>query len=174
MTLAISILASKRQQRFTRREWLTVAQNGWGCTEAMAAGIVNGDNEDWPYVYFDTVHTGVEFRKSDAEFFDENGSQKDLYEIVLTMTEDTAPYASWHVRQGITPENTKPPFPEYRPGDLFTPHPDPTKSKFVFKFVGRTDDTFTLSTASNIVSTTLLLLLSPQSSRSELSQNVSL
>lgn len=66
------------------------------------------------------------------------------------MTEDTAPYASWHVRQGITPENTKPPYPEYRPGDLFVPHPDPKKAAFVFKFVGRTDDTFTLSTASNI------------------------
>ncbi|KAK7706321.1 hypothetical protein SLS64_007661 [Diaporthe eres] len=116
----------------------------------FGGGIVNGDNEDWQYVYFDTVHTGVQFRKSDAEFFDEHGSQVPLYEIVLTMTEDTAPYASWHVRQGITPENTKPPYPEYRPGDLFIPHPDPEKAKFVFKFVGRTDDTFTLSTASNI------------------------
>lgn len=135
---------------YHRRKWLTVAQNGWGCTEAMAAGIVRADNEDWPYVYFDTVHTGVEFRKSDAEFFDGDGSQVQLYEIVLTMTDDTAPYASWHVRQGITPENTKPPYPEYRPGDLFTPHPDPAKAPFVFKFVGRTDDTFTLSTASNI------------------------
>lgn len=116
----------------------------------MAAGLVRGDNEDWPYVYFDTLHTGIQFRRSDAEFFDEHGSQVPLYEIVLTMTDETAPYASWHVRQGMTPDNTKPPYPEYRPGDLWTPHPDPEKAPFVFKFAGRTDDTFTLSTASNI------------------------
>ncbi|KAK2602112.1 hypothetical protein N8I77_008672 [Diaporthe amygdali] len=128
----------------------THIQNGWGCTEAMAAGLVRADNEDWPYVYFDTIHTGIEFRKSNAEFFDEHGLQVPLYEIVLTMNEKNAPYASWHVRQGMTPENARPPYPEYRPGDLWTPHPDPEKAAFVFKFVGRTDDTFTLSTASNI------------------------
>lgn len=66
------------------------------------------------------------------------------------MSEKTAPYASWHVRQGITPENTKGPYPEFRPGDLWTPHPDPEKSSYVFEFVGRTDDTFSLSSASNI------------------------
>ncbi|KAL1850999.1 hypothetical protein Daus18300_012733 [Diaporthe australafricana] len=93
---------------------------------------------------------GIQFRRSEAEFFDERGSQVPLYEIVLTMTDETAPYASWHVRQGMTPDNTKPPYPEYRPGDLWTPHPDLEKAPFVFKFAGRTDDTFTLSTASNI------------------------
>lgn len=66
------------------------------------------------------------------------------------MDEKTAPYAPWHVRQGMTLENTPKPYPEYHIGDLWTPHPDPAKSSFVFKFAGRTDDTFTLSSASNI------------------------
>lgn len=115
----------------------------------MATGVLRADSEDHAYVYFDTVNTGIEFRKSSAEFFDE-GSQLPLYELVFTMNEETAHYATWHVRQGITPENTKPPYPEYRIGDLWTPHPDPAKASYVFRFVGRTDDTFTLSSASNI------------------------
>ncbi|ROV93607.1 hypothetical protein VMCG_08113 [Cytospora schulzeri] len=124
-------------------------QNGWGCTEAMSPGLLKADREDHAYVYFDTVHTGIEFRESPVEIFEE-GIRVPVYEIVLTMSEETAPYASWHVRQGITPENTKGPYPEFRPGDLWTPHPDPAKASYVFKFVGRTDDTFTLSSASNI------------------------
>lgn len=115
----------------------------------MASGLLKADREDHAYIYFDTVNTGIEFRKSEAELFDD-GSQLPVYEMVLTMNEDTAPWASWHARQGITPENTKPPYPEFHPGDLFTPHPDPEKASYVFKFVGRTDDTFTLSSASNI------------------------
>lgn len=115
----------------------------------MASGLLKADREDHAYIYFDTVNTGIEFRKSEAELFDD-GSQLPVYEMVLTMNEDTAPWASWHARQGITPENTKPPYPEFHPGDLFTPHPDPGKASYVFKFVGRTDDTFTLSSASNI------------------------
>lgn len=124
-------------------------QNGYGATEAMATGVLRADSEDYAYVYFDTVNTGIEFRKSSAELFDE-GCRVPLYEIVFTMNEKTAHYATWHVRQGITPENTTPPYPEYRIGDLWTPHPDPAKSSYVFRFVGRIDDTFTLSSASNI------------------------
>lgn len=115
----------------------------------MAPGLLKADREDHAYVYFETVNTGIEFRKSEAELFDD-GIQVPVYEIVLTMNEDTAPYASWHVRQGITPENTQPPYPEFHPGDLWTPHPDPEKASYAYKFVGRTDDTFTLSSASNI------------------------
>lgn len=124
-------------------------QNGWACTEAMAPGLLKADREDHAYVYFDTVNTGIEFRKSQVEIFEE-GSQVPVYEIVLTMSEKTAPYASWHIRQGITTENTKGPYPEFHPGDLWTPHPDPEKCSYVFKFIGRIDDTFTLSSASNI------------------------
>ncbi|KUI71790.1 Acetyl-coenzyme A synthetase 1 [Cytospora mali] len=127
----------------------THIQNGWGCTEAIAPCLLKADREDHAYVYFDTVNTGIEFRKSQAVLFDE-GSQVQVYEIVLTMNEKVAPFASWHVRQGMTPENTKPPYPDFYPGDLWTAHPDPEKASYVFKFVGRTDDTFTLSSASNI------------------------
>lgn len=128
---------------------LTVTQNAWGCTEAMAPGLLKADREDHTYVCFDTVHTGNTFRESPVQVF-ENGSQVPVYELVLTMSEETAPYASWHFRQGITPDNTKPPYPEFRPGDLWAPHPDPEKASYVFKFIGRIDDTFTLSSASNI------------------------
>lgn len=117
----------------------------------MATSLLMADPQDHAYVYFDTEHTGIVFRPSPAEFFDtESGARLPLYEVVFTMDEKTAPCASWHFRQGITPANTPPPYPEYRIGDLWTPHPDPAKASYVFKFAGRTDDTFTLSSASNI------------------------
>lgn len=115
----------------------------------MSPGLLKAEREDHAYVYFDTVHTGIEFRKSTVEVF-ERGYLVPVYELVLTMNDKTAPYASWHVRQGMTLDNTSRPYPEYRPGDLWTPHPDPRKTSYVFKFFGRTDDTFTLSSASNI------------------------
>lgn len=115
----------------------------------MATNLLMADREDHAYVYFDIENSGLEFRESPAEFFDE-GSRLPLYEVVFTMNERTAPFSSWHFRQGITAENTKAPYPEYRIGDLWTPHPDPAKASYVFKFVGRTDDTFTLSSTLNI------------------------
>lgn len=119
----------------------------------MATALLQADREDHAYVYFDTQHTGITFRPSPAEFFDTaTGARLPLFEVVFTMDNDTAPYASWHFRQGWTPATLKQqqPYPEYRIGDLFTPHPDPAKAAYVFRFVGRTDDTFTLSSASNI------------------------
>lgn len=119
----------------------------------MATSLLVADNQDHAYVYFDTQYTGITFRPHPAEFFDtETGDRLPLYEVVFTMDDDTAPYASWHFRQGMTPETLghKKPYPEYRIGDLWTPHPDPQKAPYVFRFVGRTDDTFTLSSASNI------------------------
>lgn len=117
----------------------------------MATGLLTAEPEDYAYVYFDTKHTGLVFRPSPAEFFDaDTGDRLPLYEVVCTMDDDTAPFASWHFCQGLTPANTPRPYPEYRIGDLWTPHPDPAKAAYVFRFVGRTDDTFTLSSASNI------------------------
>lgn len=126
----------------------------------MATALLEADPQDHAYVYFDTHHTGVAFRPSPAEFFDVTnanttgaaGTRLPLFELVLTMDDATAPYASWHFRQGLTPETLRyqKPYPEYRIGDLWTPHPDPAKAGYVFRFVGRVDDTFTLSSASNI------------------------
>lgn len=127
----------------------------------MATALLQADPEDHAYVYFDTQHTGITFRPSPAEFFDTaTGARLPLFEVVFTMDDATAPYASWHFRQGWTPATLKAKaaaakqqleaYPEYRIGDLFTPHPDPAKAAYVFRFVGRTDDTFTLSSASNI------------------------
>lgn len=133
----------------------------------MATSLLVADPEDHAYVYFDTVHTGIVFRPSPAEFFEASNdntttTRVPLYEVVFTMDDRTAPYASWHFRQGITPEtwaassssssSSSPgaPYPEYRIGDLWTPHPDPAKAAYVWKFIGRVDDTFTLSSASNI------------------------
>lgn len=128
----------------------------------MATALLEADPQDHAYVYFDTHHTGVAFRPSPAEFFDVTnttgtaGGRLPLFELVLTMDDETAPYASWHFRQGWTPETWRQqhgagtPYPEYRIGDLWTPHPDPAKAGYAFRFVGRVDDTFTLSSASNI------------------------
>lgn len=131
----------------------------------MATSLLVADPQDHAYVYFDTKHTGIVFRPSPVEFFDpsmktnnNNNNNNNtptrlpLFEVVFTMTDETSPYASWHFRQGLTPKTLghPPPYPEYRIGDLWTPHPDPAKASYVFRFVGRTDDTFTLSSASNI------------------------
>lgn len=119
----------------------------------MATSLLVADPEDHAYVYFDTQYTGIVFRPSPAEFFDTvTGARVPLFEVVFTMDDDTSPYASWHFRQGLTPATLghQKPYPEYRIGDLWMPHPDPAKASYVFRFAGRTDDTFTLSSASNI------------------------
>lgn len=46
----------------------------------MAPGLVKADREDHADVYFDTVHTGSEFRESQVEVFEE-GSKVPVYEI---------------------------------------------------------------------------------------------
>ncbi|RYP38849.1 hypothetical protein DL767_002411 [Monosporascus sp. MG133] len=136
---------------FALRVWAkyTNIHNVWGATEVCAPPLLEGSNEDAAYVFFDTVNGGVEFRKLDAEHVADDGSLTDVYEMVLTMKPESAHLAGWHARQGITAES-KPPYPEHRMGDLWTPHPDPKKAKYAWRFAGRIDDLVTFSTGVNM------------------------
>ncbi|RYP43923.1 hypothetical protein DL768_009554 [Monosporascus sp. mg162] len=136
---------------FALRVWAkyTNIQNIWGATEAGAPPELEGGNEDAAYVFFDTVNGGVEFRKLDAEHVADDGSLTDVYEMVLIMKPELAHLSGWHARQGITAKS-KPPYPEHRMGDLWTPHPDPKKAKYAWHFVGRVDDLVTFSTGVNM------------------------
>ncbi|RYP76208.1 hypothetical protein DL769_003679 [Monosporascus sp. CRB-8-3] len=136
---------------FAIRVWTkyTNIQNAWGATEAWSPPQLEASNEDAAYVFFDTVNGAIEFRKLDAEYFADDGSLTDIYEIVLTMKPESAHLSAWHARQGITAES-KPPYPEHRMGDLWTPHPDPKKAKYAWRFAGRMDDLVTFSTGINM------------------------
>ncbi|RYP77415.1 hypothetical protein DL771_001210 [Monosporascus sp. 5C6A] len=127
----------------------TNIRNVWGATETPPPPQLNGSNEDAAYVFFDTVNGAIEFRKLDAEHLADDGSPTDVYEIVLVMKPESAHLSGWHARQGITAES-KPPYPEHRMGDLWTPHPDPKKAKYAWRFAGRIDDLLTLSTGVNM------------------------
>lgn len=81
----------------------------------------------------------------DAGYVSEEGESKDLYEFVMKLNEKSAPIASWHARQNISLATTESP-PEWLTGDLWTPHPDPAKAAFAWKFVCRKDDLISFST----------------------------
>lgn len=125
----------------------TRIQNFWGATEALAAVQLEADREDYAYNYFDVFTDGYEFRRmDDAGYVSEEGESKDLYEFVMKLNDKSAPIASWHARQNIRPATTKAPFPEWLTGDLWTPHPDPAKAAFAWKFACRKDDLISFST----------------------------
>lgn len=125
----------------------TKIQNFWGATEALAAPQLEADREDHSYTYFDVFTEGYEFRRmDDAGYVSEDGESKDLYEFVMKINDKSAPIASWHARQSIHPSTTKPPLPEWLTGDLWTPHPDPEKAAYAWKFVCRKDDLISFST----------------------------
>jgi hypothetical protein len=106
------------------------------------------DNADAAYVHFDMVYSGIDFRRTEADYL-EDGSKLPLYEMVFTRTSKSARYAVWHFVQGI-PLTAAPPYPEYANGDLWTPHPDPKKARFAWRFIGRKDDLISLSTGVNL------------------------
>ncbi|KAI3391610.1 hypothetical protein diail_7040 [Diaporthe ilicicola] len=125
----------------------TRIQNFWGATEALAAVQLEADRDDYAYNYFDVFTDGYEFRRiEDAGYVSEDGVSGHLYEFVMKMNEKSAPIASWHVRQDIHPSTTKPPLPEWFTGDLWTPHPDPAKAAYAWKFICRKDDLISFST----------------------------
>lgn len=127
----------------------TKIQNMWGSTESLACPTLTADNEDYSYVYFNTFIDGFEFRQVNSTgYLSEAGEAQDLYEQVHKITEQSAPLASWHARQNIGLDTT-PPVPEWHTGDLWTPHPDPEKARFAWKFVCRKDDLISFSTGVN-------------------------
>lgn len=128
----------------------TNIQNAWGATESLAAPQLVADKEDYAYVHFNTFIDGYEFHLvEDTGYVSEGGEAEDLFEFVIKITEKSAPLASWHARQNIDLSNTPPPLPEWHTGDLWTPHPDPEKKSYAWKFVCRKDDLISFSTGVN-------------------------
>lgn len=134
---------------YAARIWAkqTKIQNVWGATEALAPPQLEADDGDYEYTFIDVYSGGYEFRQiKDTGYVTEAGVAMDLYEFVMKTSEKAAPIASWHARQDIHPSNTAPPYPEWQTGDLWTPHPDPAKAPYAWKFVCRKDDLISFST----------------------------
>lgn len=127
-------------------------QNLWGTTETLSPPVLRATPDEHGYAVFDLEYSGVVFRDAKTSFREENGNVVPLYEPWFTLTEKSAPYAVWHQRQGIVPgrPGVKEPYPEFATGDLWTPHPDPERASYVWRFIGRTDDLITFATGINV------------------------
>ncbi|KAH9902315.1 acetyl-CoA synthetase-like protein [Xylariomycetidae sp. FL2044] len=123
--------------------------NYFGSSETLGPPQLEGANEDHKYVCFDVVNGGLEFREVEADFVSDEGEAVKVYEMVMKLTPESAPYANWHARMGITLDSREPPYPEHKPGDLWIPHPDPSKAPYAWRFAGRTDDLITFSSGTN-------------------------
>jgi acyl-CoA synthetase (AMP-forming)/AMP-acid ligase II len=145
-----NMLRTGELSRSAQKIWAkyTRIQNCWGASEMGFPPQLEADPEDTEYVFFDMEHSGLEFREVKVDDYSNDGATK-FYEMVLTWTSKSAPYSAHFARERITSESG-PPYPEYRIGDLWTPHPDPKKSRYVWRFVSRMDDLVTLAAGINI------------------------
>ncbi|ROW00362.1 hypothetical protein VMCG_07241 [Cytospora schulzeri] len=142
-------------------QWTTV-RPAWGATETLAPPQLVADNEDYSYVFFDLVYSGIDFRDVETTYAAEDGSEIPLYEMVFTISPGTALVASWHANQGMDIDavaaagaggdghaKEEEEYPELKIGDLWTPHPDPAKAEVAWRFIGRIDDIITFSSGVN-------------------------
>lgn len=104
------------------------------------------DPEDHGYTYFDMEHGGIDFREVDIG---DNLDGVKLYEMVHTWSPKTAPYSTHFARERAT-TGKEPPYPDFHVGDLWTPHSDPKKSRYAWRFAGRKDDLITLGAGLNV------------------------
>jgi hypothetical protein len=128
----------------------TAYQNLWGTTETLSPPVLVAKPDEHGYAIFDLENSGIVFRDAKVTYHTEEGIDVPLYEPYFTLTPKSAPYSVWHLCRGITPESQTPPYPEYSAGDLWTPHPDPKRAHYVWRFVGRTDDLITFGTGVNL------------------------
>lgn len=146
----------------TARIWAqwTTFQSAWGATETLAPPQLVGDNEDHEYVFFDPIYSGIEFRDVETTYTVDDGTEIPLYEMVFTVSPQTARVASWHANSGVdieaiassermASEKASGNYPELRIGDIWTPHPDPAKSQYAWRFIGRADDIVTFTSGVN-------------------------
>lgn len=133
-------------------------QNAWASTETSGVPQLIAESEEYEYSVFDIEAAGIKFQDTGAILIDANekGRAEPLFEMVLEVTPESAPYAFWAHRQGLLSHDSKP-LPSVDPsllqakiGDLWTPHPDSAKAKYVWRFAGRSDDLVTFSTGSNL------------------------
>ncbi|KAH8882930.1 acetyl-CoA synthetase-like protein [Thozetella sp. PMI_491] len=140
---SISPSAAEKWAKYTR------VQNLWGSTEALLLPYLQAEKDEHDYVVFDMVHSGVYFRPVDADSQDADGNSVPLYRAILTMGPESEATAVWHKAHGFNLASG-PPYPEFDTGDLWTPHPDPERAHFVWKFAGRADDLLTFATGNNL------------------------
>lgn len=146
----------------TARIWAqwTTFQSAWGATETLAPPQLVGDNEDHEYVFFDPIYSGIEFRDVETTYTVDDGTEIPLYEMVFTVSPRTARVASWHANSGVDIEaiassegtasgKAMENYPELRIGDIWTPHPNPAKSQYAWRFIGRADDIVTFTSGVN-------------------------
>lgn len=146
----------------TARIWAqwTTFKSAWGATETLAPPQLFGDIEDHEYVFFDPIYSGIEFRDVETTYTVDDGSEIPLYEMVFTISPKMAHVASWHANSGVDIEavassngrasdKVDGKYPELRIGDIWTPHPDPVKSQYAWKFIGRADDIITFTSGVN-------------------------
>ncbi|KAI0966741.1 hypothetical protein F4678DRAFT_448005 [Xylaria arbuscula] len=136
---------------FTRKMWAkyTHLQNCYGATELGFPPQLESDPEDHEYVYFDVEHGCLEFRELQVEDNPDGITPAKIYEMVLAWSPKTAKHAPFFAREGAIAESG-PPYPDYHVSDLWTPHPDPKKSRYVWRFAGRKDDLITLAAGINL------------------------
>ncbi|KAJ4385533.1 hypothetical protein N0V93_009962 [Gnomoniopsis smithogilvyi] len=133
-------------------------QNAWASTETSGIPQLIAESDEYEYSAFDIEAAGIKFQDTGAILIDaQNGGRAEpLFEMILEVTPASAPYAFWAHRQGFLSHDAKPlasvspSLLETKIGDLWTPHPNPAKAKYVWRFAGRSDDLITFSTGSNL------------------------
>lgn len=122
---AITNIAGKVFSRYTH------LQSQWGITESIKLIDLETEPEDFAYCGFDLEASGMSFEQvTDG-----------LYEMIVRRTPASYPNAAIFWR---CPDEDI-----FRPGDLWSPHPDPRKSKYVWMYRGRTDDLITWKDGTN-------------------------
>ncbi|KAI0022959.1 acetyl-CoA synthetase-like protein [Xylariomycetidae sp. FL0641] len=129
--------------------------NFWGSTECAAPPQLQAPNEDHEYIYWDTKHAGIEFRPVRVDSTAADGAPETLYEMVRVLTPLSARYTQWPEKyddddDGRVVIPSEPPYPKFPLGNLWTPHPDPAKAAYAWRFAGRTDDLVTFATGINL------------------------
>ncbi|KAH8205428.1 hypothetical protein TruAng_000334 [Truncatella angustata] len=112
----------------------------WGTSETLTPPVLLADPEDYEYVYFDVDAAGISFQERDLEYFDDYGSRLPLYELVMTLRPESQRCAGYWAGLGITAAPSAPPYPEYPTAEVWTPHPDPQKERYAWRFVSRLHD----------------------------------
>ncbi|KAI1346772.1 hypothetical protein F5Y01DRAFT_264280 [Xylaria sp. FL0043] len=135
----------------TRSTWAkyTRIENCWGSTEVGFPPQLKPDVGDHDYVYFDMVHSGLEFREVKMDDNLDGATSAKIHEMVQVWSPESAKYSAYFARQGTT-SKSRPPYPDFHVGDLWSPHPDPKKSRYAWRFAGRKDDLITLAAGINL------------------------
>ncbi|TGJ85294.1 hypothetical protein E0Z10_g3472 [Xylaria hypoxylon] len=144
----VSLFAQKTWAKYTR------IINCWGSNEIGLPPQLEPEPEDHEYVYFDMENSGLEFREAKLDDNSDDATAAKVYEMVLTWSPKSAQYSAHFAREDAK-LGSGPPYPDYRIGDLWTPHPDPKKSRYVWRFAGRIDDLITLGGAINLHTETI-------------------